>query len=100
MSANLFSMTVMGGYQQIAVRITNIDISKITIEVSIGDIFGAGRGDANSRLPGLSDMFNLQHNYSTGTKYTPFRWSVNFAKTVPIALPTSTNVSQPQKRRN
>ncbi|WP_026998149.1 DUF6443 domain-containing protein [Flectobacillus major] len=73
---NLFSWTVMGGYQYMQVDITNISSSKVGMTIKIGDIFGAGRGDANSNLPGLSEMYNLQHNYGRGNKYNPFPWAV------------------------
>ena len=57
--------------------ITNIKNDYVGLSVTIGDIFGAGKGDANSKLPGLSEMYNLQHNYGTGNKYNPFPWTVN-----------------------
>lgn len=40
------------------------------------DQWVAARGDANSNLPSLSEMYNLQHNYGRGNKYNPFPWAV------------------------
>jgi len=77
MDGNLFSWTVMGGYQKMTVRITSASDVQVTMLVTIGDIFGAGAHDANSSLPGLSDLYNLQHNYSAPGKYTPFPWEVD-----------------------
>ncbi|WP_026998137.1 RHS repeat domain-containing protein [Flectobacillus major] len=76
MSSNLFSWTVMGGWQSLRVDILKVTKSSVVMDVIIGDIFGAGKGDANSNLPGLSEMYNLQHNYSKGSKYNPFPWTV------------------------
>jgi hypothetical protein len=77
MTSNLFSWTVMGGWQFMRVLVTDVTKTNVRMSITIGDIFGAGRGDANSNLPGLSEMYNLQHNYSDGTRYNPFPWTVN-----------------------
>lgn len=73
--------TVLGGTQQWNAQITQISASQVKVRYMVWDHFGAGTDDAQSKLPGLSSLYWLQHNSthyypSTSGNYAPFNWNI------------------------
>lgn len=79
----LFGYAVMGGYVSLSAKILALSKGEVTIKYTFGDHFGAGYSDAyRSSLPGLPDMYYLQHYFGEpGKKYTPFHWQVDIIHT-------------------
>ena len=76
-----FMHTVLGGTQQWNAQITQITASQIKVRYMVWDRFGAGMDDAQSKLPGLSSLYWLQHNSaqqypSKSGNYAPFIWNI------------------------
>ena len=73
--------TVMGGTQQWNAQIAQITASQVKVRYMVWDHFGAGIDDAQSKLPGLSSLYWLQHNSAhyyptTSGNYAPFNWNI------------------------
>ncbi|MDX2248313.1 MAG: hypothetical protein SF052_16135 [Bacteroidia bacterium] len=72
-----FLWTVMGGVKQISPVITHISSGELVVRYTVEDHFGTSAADAKSMLPGLSELYYLQHYHSGPNQYQPFIWTVD-----------------------
>ena len=74
----------MGGYSFITAEVKVVTAEQLIIEYNVFDHFGGGKGDDTSRLPGLPELYYLQHYKSDGKKYIPFIWNVEIVRKIKL----------------
>jgi hypothetical protein len=82
---NLYMLATMGGFAAMDAMIQINEWGHFTFKYTIWDHYGAGTSDMNSKLPGLPDMYHLQHvspNLGEGysARYKPFVWNIQIIR--------------------